>query len=71
MAAEYLVEVNVAAQLPNALDRAIRTAMTRRAPTAIIIPSDVQEEPYEAPGHEFKHVPSSPPKELRGNNTCV
>ena len=63
VASDYLVEVNVAAQLPNALDRAIRTAMTRRAPTAIIIPSDVQEEPYEAPGHEFKQVPSSPPND--------
>ena len=31
---EYLVEVNVAEQLPNALDRAFRTALTRRAPTA-------------------------------------
>ena len=48
VASDYVVEVNVAAQLPNALDRAIRTAMTRRAPTALIIPSDVQEEPYEA-----------------------
>lgn len=61
VASEYLVEVNVANQLPNALDRAIRTALTRRAPTAIIIPADLQEEPYEAPGHEFKHVPSSTP----------
>jgi len=43
------------------LDRAIRTALTRRAPTALIIPSDLQEEPYEAPGHEFKQVPSSDP----------
>jgi pyruvate dehydrogenase (quinone) len=47
VASEYLVEVNVAAQLPNGLDRAIRTAVTRRAPTAVIIPSDVQEEPYD------------------------
>ncbi len=61
VASDYLVEVNVASQLPNALDRAIRTALTRRAPTAIIIPSDLQEEPYEAPGHEFKQVPSSAP----------
>ncbi|CAA0110877.1 Putative thiamine pyrophosphate-containing protein YdaP [Mycolicibacterium vanbaalenii] len=61
VASEYLVEVNVASQLPNALDRAIRTALTRRAPTAIIIPSDLQEQPYEAPGHKFKHVPSSTP----------
>ena len=63
VAGDYLVEVNVAAQLPNAIDRAIRTAMARRAPTAIIIPSDVQEEPYEAPGHEFKQVPSSEPND--------
>ncbi|GAB3216977.1 thiamine pyrophosphate-requiring protein [Mycolicibacterium hippocampi] len=61
VASEYLAEVNVANQLPNALDRAIRTALTRRAPTAIIIPADLQEEPYEAPGHKFKHVPSSTP----------
>ncbi|MGY4647229.1 thiamine pyrophosphate-requiring protein [Mycobacterium sp. URHB0021] len=61
VASDYLVEVNVASQLPNALDRAIRTALTRRAPTALIIPSDLQEEPYEAPGHEFKQVPSSAP----------
>jgi pyruvate dehydrogenase (quinone) len=61
VASEYLVEVNVANQLPNALDRAIRTAMTRGAPTALIIPSDLQEEPYQAPGHAFKEVPSSDP----------
>jgi pyruvate dehydrogenase (quinone) len=63
VAGEYLVEVNVATQLPNALDRAIRTAAARRAPTAIIIPSDLQEETYEAPGHEFKQVPSSLPND--------
>jgi pyruvate dehydrogenase (quinone) len=61
VASDYLVEVNVASQLPNALDRAIRTALTRRAPTALVIPSDLQEEPYSAPGHEFKQVPSSDP----------
>ena len=61
VASDYLVEVNVASQLPNALDRAIRTALTRRAPTALVIPSDLQEEPYSPPGHEFKQVPSSDP----------
>ncbi|MBC7299992.1 MAG: thiamine pyrophosphate-requiring protein [Nocardia sp.] len=61
VASDYLVEVNVANQLPNALDRAIRTAVTRRAPTAVIIPADVQEQPYEPPAHAFKQVPSSPP----------
>lgn len=61
VASEYLVEVNVASQLPNALDRAIRTALTRRSPTALIIPSDLQEEKYVAPAHAFKQVPSSDP----------
>jgi pyruvate dehydrogenase (quinone) len=61
VASEYLVEVNVAEQLPNALDRAIRTAEYARAPTALIIPADLQEEDYSAPKHAFKHVPSSPP----------
>ncbi|WP_214368711.1 thiamine pyrophosphate-requiring protein [Pseudonocardia sp. H11422] len=61
VASDYLVEVNVPEQLPNAIDRAMRTALSRRAPTAVIIPSDVQEERYSAPAHAFKQVPSSPP----------
>jgi pyruvate dehydrogenase (quinone) len=61
VASEYLVEVNVAEQLPNALDRAMRTALASRAPTALIIPADLQEEPYSAPEHALRHVPSSPP----------
>ncbi|NMH96440.1 thiamine pyrophosphate-requiring protein [Pseudonocardia acidicola] len=61
VAGDYLVEVNVPEQLPNAIDRAFRTAMSRRAPTAVIIPSDVQEEAYTPPAHAFKQVPSSPP----------
>jgi len=65
VASEYLVEVNVASQLPNALDRAIRIAQAQRAPTAIIIPSDLQEEHYEPPAHAFKQVPSSPPSVVR------
>ncbi|HEX3957070.1 MAG TPA: thiamine pyrophosphate-requiring protein, partial [Trebonia sp.] len=46
-------------QLPNVLDRAIRVALAQRAPTAVIIPADVQELEYSAPGHAFKMVPSS------------
>ncbi|HEX2283753.1 MAG TPA: thiamine pyrophosphate-requiring protein, partial [Mycobacterium sp.] len=61
VASDYIVEVNVAAQLPNALDRAFRTARARRAPTAVVIPSDLQEQPYEPPAHAFKQVPSSAP----------
>src|ERR1019366_7337897 len=51
--------VTVPEQLPNVLDRAIRVALTERAPTAIIIPADVQELEYSAPTHAFKMVPSS------------
>jgi pyruvate dehydrogenase (quinone) len=59
VASDYVQMVTVPEQLPNVLDRAIRTALTRHAPTAIIIPSDVQELEYTPPGHEFKMVPSS------------
>ena len=59
VASDYVQQVTVPEQLPNVLDRAIRTALARRAPTAVIIPSDVQELTYSAPGHEFKMVPSS------------
>src|SRR5215212_6831748 len=61
VASEYLVEVNVSQQLPLAIDRAFRTALTRRAPTAIIVPSDLQTEDYSPPEHAFKQVPSSEP----------
>ncbi|WP_243060660.1 thiamine pyrophosphate-requiring protein [Nocardioides sp. SR21] len=59
VASDYVQVVNVPEQLPNVLDRAFRVAMSRRAPTALIIPNDVQELEYVAPGHEFKMVPSS------------
>lgn len=66
VAGEYLVEVNVAEQLPNALDRAMRTARTRRGPAVVVIPADLQEEPYSPPEHEFKQVPSSAPNDYAG-----
>jgi pyruvate dehydrogenase (quinone) len=59
VAGAYVQMVTVPEQLPNVLDRAIRVALTERAPTAVIIPSDVQELAYSAPTHEFKMVPSS------------
>nr|WP_199037780.1 thiamine pyrophosphate-requiring protein [Glycomyces salinus] len=61
VASDYLAEVEVPEQLPLAIDRAFRTAEAHRAPTAVIIPADLQEEPYSPPRHEFKHVPSSEP----------
>ena len=59
VAHEYCEMVMVPEQLPNVLDRAMRIAMSRRTVTALIIPSDVQELEYVAPGHAFKMVPSS------------
>jgi pyruvate dehydrogenase (quinone) len=59
VASEYVQMVTVPEQLPNVLDRAIRIALAERAPTAIIIPSDVQGLEYSAPTHAFKMVPSS------------
>ncbi|MET7691639.1 thiamine pyrophosphate-requiring protein [Streptomyces sp. NPDC005483] len=59
VASEFVETVTVPEQLPNVLDRAIRTAYARRCPTAIIVPGDVQELDYAAPTHEFKMVPSS------------
>ena len=43
VASDYVQMVTVPEQLPNVLDRAIRVALTERAPAAIIIPADVQE----------------------------
>src|SRR3954454_6045958 len=47
--AEYVQEVSHPAQLPHVVDRAIRLAIARRAPCAIILPKDLQEQPFEAP----------------------
>ncbi|MEH0416941.1 thiamine pyrophosphate-requiring protein [Streptomyces sp. B21-083] len=59
VASDFCEMVTVPEQLPNVLDRAMRTAMARRSVTAVIIPADVQELDYSAPAHAFKMVPSS------------
>lgn len=59
VASQYCETVAVPQQLPNVIDRAIRIALAERTPTAVIIPSDVQELEYSPPTHEFKMVPSS------------
>jgi pyruvate dehydrogenase (quinone) len=59
VASDFIETVTVPEQLPNVIDRAIRTAYARRSPTAVIIPGDVQELDYSPPTHEFKMVPSS------------
>ncbi|MCF3119893.1 thiamine pyrophosphate-requiring protein [Streptomyces arenae] len=59
VASDFVETVTVPEQLPNVLDRAIRTAYARRCPTAVIVPGDVQELEYSPPPHAFKMVPSS------------
>jgi pyruvate dehydrogenase (quinone) len=75
VASEYVQMVTVPEQLPNVLDRAIRTALSQHAPTAVIIPADVQELAYSPPGHAFKMVPSSlgiePPTAVPGEDALA
>ncbi len=59
VAGDFCETVTVPEQLPNVLDRAIRTAYAKRTVTALIVPADVQELDYTAPAHAFKMVPSS------------
>ncbi|MER7664531.1 MULTISPECIES: thiamine pyrophosphate-requiring protein [unclassified Streptomyces] len=59
VASDFCEMVTTPEQLPNVLDRAIRTAYAKRTVTAVIVPGDVQELEYTPPTHEFKMVPSS------------
>jgi pyruvate dehydrogenase (quinone) len=56
---DYVQTCMVPEQLPNLIDRAIRIALSEGCPTCVIVPSDVFDLKYEAPGHAFKQVPSS------------
>ncbi|GGZ02661.1 thiamine pyrophosphate-requiring protein [Streptomyces poonensis] len=59
VASEFCETAMVPEQLPNLIDRAVRTAYAKRTVTAVILPADVQELDYSPPGHAFKMVPSS------------
>lgn len=59
VASDFVETATVPEQLPNLLDRAIRTAYAKRTVTAVILPADVQELDYSPPTHAFKMVPSS------------
>ncbi|MFJ4499710.1 thiamine pyrophosphate-requiring protein [Streptomyces sp. NPDC088864] len=59
VASEFCEMVTVPEQLPNVIDRAMRTAYAKRTVTAVIVPADVQELDYAPPTHAFKMVPSS------------
>ncbi|WP_030294828.1 thiamine pyrophosphate-requiring protein [Streptomyces katrae] len=59
VASAFCATVTVPEQLPNVIDRAMRTAQAERTVTAVIIPADVQQLDYSPPTHAFKMVPSS------------
>ncbi|MFF3754236.1 thiamine pyrophosphate-requiring protein [Streptomyces sp. NPDC002018] len=59
VASDFCEMVTVPQQLPNVIDRAMRTAYAKKTVTAVIVPADVQELDYTPPTHDFKMVPSS------------
>src|ERR671926_1711248 len=49
VASEYCIQVSSPAQVKHVLDRAYRIAQASRSVACIIVPADVQEEPYQDP----------------------
>jgi pyruvate dehydrogenase (quinone) len=60
VAGEFVQTCMVPAQARHLVDRALRVALASRTVTAIIVPNDVQEEPYEEPPRAHGSVFSSP-----------
>jgi pyruvate dehydrogenase (quinone) len=60
VAGEFVHVCMVPAQARHLVDRALRVALASRTVTAIIVPNDVQEEPYEDPPRAHGAVFSSP-----------
>ena len=60
VAGEFVQVLMVPAQARHLVDRALRVALSSRTVTAIIVPNDVQEEPYEDPPRAHGSVFSSP-----------
>ena len=57
---EYVQEVSKPAQLPHVIDRAIRLAIARRGPSAVVIPKDVQVETFSEPARAHGYTRSGP-----------
>src|SRR5689334_14898391 len=60
VAGEFVHVCTVPVQVRHLVDRALRVARSSRTVTAIIVPNDVQEEPYEDPPRAHGSVFSSP-----------
>jgi pyruvate dehydrogenase (quinone) len=61
VASEYIAECIDPRQAAHLIDRAVRTALAERTVTAVIVPSDVQEMPYEEPPREHGALYSGEP----------
>jgi pyruvate dehydrogenase (quinone) len=61
VAGEYLAEVADPRQAAHVVDRAVRIALSQRTVTAVIVPSDVQELPYEEPPRAHGALYAGPP----------
>jgi pyruvate dehydrogenase (quinone) len=59
VAGEFVQTLMVPSQASHLIDRAIRVALASRTVTAVIVPNDVQEEPYEEPPRAHGSVFSS------------
>src|SRR5436309_5236022 len=60
VAHEYVHMCTDPAQMPHLVDRAMRIAEVERTVTCLIVPADVQDEPFEEPPREHGAVHSSP-----------
>src|SRR3954451_24040557 len=58
VAHEFVGECTDPRQAAHLVDRAVRAAMAERTVTALIVPSDVQEQPYEEPPREHGAISS-------------
>ncbi len=52
VAGAFVEQATVPAQVRHLIDRAVRTALSERKVTALILPNDLQDLPYEAPGRK-------------------
>lgn len=52
VAGAFVEQASVPAQVRHLVDRAVRTALAERKVTAIVLPNDLQDLPYEAPGRK-------------------
>jgi pyruvate dehydrogenase (quinone) len=58
VASEYVQTAMAPGQIRHLVDRAFRIALSQRSVTCIIVPNDLQDEPYEEPPHKHSTVHS-------------